>query len=475
MSYQVPQHIECKKIFIVNRSEIEGRLDPKMALYNRRVQNWSYPKVRLKDLLLCKPQYGAAESGITRTDIKSPRYIRITDIDEYGLISHNDLGATANTIEDQYILHDSDLLIARSGATVGKAYIHKECPYPCFFAGYLIRFVINTQKALPDYVFAFTQTNTYKEWVNAIQRPSGQPNINAEEYQSLEIPLPPPNIQNEIVSIIQTAYSEKKRKEFEAQQLLDSIDTYLLDELGVSLPEVRTELKDRVFLLNRSELEGRFDPTVYKDGIKLISPKWDNEKLSKVAFVNPSGAYKGKVAETPISFVPMEVIDETFSEITTMDKTTIEQASGFTKFREGDLLWAKITPCMQNGKSAIAKNLTNGLGCGSTEFYILRPKDERLAIEYLHVILHMKYVRETAMLYFGGSAGQQRVPASFLENFNLPLPSKEKQLEIANHVYALRQQAKTLQEEGKRILELAKQEVERMIIGRKVIDKEVLA
>ncbi len=464
MSYQVPQHISKDKIFIVNRSEIEGRLDPKMALYNRKVQNWSYPKVRLKDLLLCKPQYGAAESGITRTDIKSPRYIRITDIDEYGLISHNDLGATANTIEDQYILHDSDLLIARSGATVGKAYFHKECPYTCFFAGYLIRFVINTQKALPDYVFAFTQTNTYKEWVNAIQRPSGQPNINAEEYQSLEIPLPPPNIQNEIVSIIQTAYSDKKKKELEAQQLLDSIDTYLLEELGVSLPEVRNELKDRMFFLNRSELEGRFDPTVYKDGIKLSSPKWDNEKLSKVAFVNPSGAYKGKTAEMPISFVPMEVIDETFSEITTMDETTIEQASGFTKFREGDLLWAKITPCMQNGKSSIAKNLTNGLGCGSTEFFILRPKDERLAIEYLHVILHMKCVRETAMLYFGGSAGQQRVPASFLENFNLPLPPKEKQIEIANHVYALRQQAKELQEEGKTILENAKLEVERMII-----------
>ena len=180
--------------------------------------------------------------------------------------------------------------------------------------------------------------------------------------------------------------------------------------------------------------------------------------------MNPSGAYKGRIAETPISFVPMEVIDETFSEITTMDETTIEQASGFTKFREGDLLWAKITPCMQNGKSAIAKNLTNGLGCGSTEFFILRPKDERLAIEYLHVILHMKCVRETAMLYFGGSAGQQRVPASFLENFNLPLPPKEKQIEIANHVYALRQQAKELQEEGKTILENAKLEVERMII-----------
>jgi type I restriction enzyme S subunit len=390
--------------------------------------------------------------------------LRITDIDEYGLISHDDLGATANTLEDQYILHANDLLIARSGATVGKAYIHKDCPYTCFFAGYLIRFIINPLKALPDYIFAFTQSNTYKEWVNAIQRPSGQPNINAEEYQSLEIPMPPVDIQEKVVSLIRKAYSEKKSKDLEDQQLLDSIDTYLLDELGITLPEVHNELKDRIFLMNRSELEGRFDPTVYKDGVKLISPKWDNVKLSKVALVNPSGAYKGQAADTPISFVPMEVVDETFSEITAMGETTIAQSFGFTKFREGDLLWAKITPCMQNGKSAIAKNLTNGLGCGSTEFFILRPKDERLVIEYLHVILHMKCVRETAMLYFGGSAGQQRVPASFLENFNIPLPPKEKQIEIANHVYELRQKAKTLQEEGKRILESAKQEVERMIM-----------
>ena len=466
MSYRVPQHIDSNKIFIVNRSEIQGRLDPKMALYNRKVQNWAYPKVRLKDILLAKPQYGAAESGVARTNKLSPRYLRITDIDEYGLISHDDLGATANTLEDQYILHANDLLIARSGATVGKAYIHKDCPYTCFFAGYLIRFIINPLKALPDYIFAFTQSNTYKEWVNAIQRPSGQPNINAEEYQSLEIPMPPVDIQEKVVSLIRKAYSEKKSKDLEDQQLLDSIDTYLLDELCITLPEVHNELKDRIFLMNRSELEGRFDPTVYKDGVKLISPKWDNVKLSKVALVNPSGAYKGQAVDTPISFVPMEVVDETFSEITTKGETTIAQSSGFTKFREGDLLWAKITPCMQNGKSAIAKNLINGLGCGSTEFFILRPKDERLAIEYLHVILHMKCVRETAMLFFGGSAGQQRVPASFLENFNIPLPPIGKQVEIANHVYELRQQAKGLQEEGMRILEEAKLEVEQMILRK---------
>ena len=251
----------------------------------------------------------------------------------------------------------------------------------------------------------------------------------------------------------------------EAQQLLDSIDTYILNELGINLPGIRTDIKSRMFLVNRSELEERLDPTVYKDGIKLNSSNCDNVKLSSVAYVNPTGTFKGKDIETPISFIPMESIDEVYSEVSKLEDTTIENASGFTKFKEGDLLWAKITPCMQNGKSAIAKNLTNGLGCGSTEFFVMRPKDERLIIEYLHVILHMKCVRETAMLYFGGSAGQQRVSSAFLENFNLPLPPKGKQIEIVNHVCAMRQRAKVLQEEGKTILENAKKEVEQMILS----------
>ena len=79
-----------------------------------------------------------------------------------------------------------------------------------------------------------------------------------------------------------------------------------------------------------------------------------------------------------------------------------------------------------------------------------------------------KSVRDTAMLYFGGSAGQQRVPASYLENFDIPMPPKEKQMEIAHHVYQLRQKAKTLEEEGKYVLEEAKQEVERMILSENI-------
>lgn len=95
---------------------------------------------------------------------------------------------------------------------------------------------------------------------------------------------------------------------------------------------------------------------------------------------------------------------------------------------------------------------------GSRITYVYQKKEQR-------VVLQTKRVRETAMLYFGGSAGQQRVPSSYLENLDIPLPPKKKQIEIAQHIYDLRQRAKPFQEEGYYLLDEAKQEVERMILS----------
>lgn len=102
---------------------------------------------------------------------------------------------------------------------------------------------------------------------------------------------------------------------------------------------------------------------------------------------------------------------------------------------------------------------------------LISQNEDRSRITYVYqkkernVVFHMKCVRDTAMLYFVGPAGQQRVPSSYHENFDLPLPPKDKLLENARHVYELRQGAKTLQEEGKRLLDEAKQEVERMTLN----------
>ena len=464
--YQVPQHISKDKIFIVNKSDIDGRLDPKMALYNQSVQHALYPMVKLKSLLLSKPQYGANEASIFRDNNEQPRYVRITDIDENGLISPDELGATVANLDDKYILNENDIVIARSGATVGKAYIHKHLPYTCVYAGYLIRFIVDSEKILPDYLFAYTQLNTYKEWVNAIQRPSAQPNINAEEYQSLEIPLPNLSKQQEIVDHINEAYTQKQAKETEAQQLLDSIDGYLLKELGIIIPKVKTDLNSRMFVVQKKNLKGRYTPSLYKDAVTLHSTIYENVPLSHLAYINPNTRIPNQNKEMSISFVPMESVNEIYAEITEHKDCFTEESKGFTRFQEGDLLWAKITPCMENGKSAIAEKLTNGYGCGSTEFHVIRPKKDDLLIEYIHSILHMKLVRQTAKLYFGGSAGQQRVAIDFLENFNAPLPPKAKQQQIVNYIADIRTHAKALQAEGKVILEDAKRKVEQMIMGK---------
>ena len=467
MSYQVPRNIDNNKVFIVNRSEIENRLDP-LYYGSDFTKFFKHPySVRLKDVYInFSSGFGAGKNEQTTKD-NGYIQIRPTNIDNDGFLKYEKnvyvpLHKGVPFVKKGTVLFNN----TNSQEWVGKTALLQE-DSKLYTSNHITSIIVNYSKVISEYLWIVL--NIYqrnKVFYSICTNWNNQSGVGIDLLQSVKVPIPPISSQQEIVDYYISACNEKQEREIEAQQLLDSIDTYLLDELGVSLPEVRNELKDRMFFLNRCDLEGRFDPTVYKDGIKLISPKWDNIKLSKVAFVNPSGAYKGKNVKTPISFVPMEVVDETFSEITTMGETTIEHSSGFTKFREGDLLWAKITPCMQNGKSAIAKNLINGLGCGSTEFFVLRPKDERIAIEYLHVILHMKCVRETAMLFFGGSAGQQRVPSSFLENFIIPLPPKGKQVEIANHVYELRQQAKCLQDEGKRILESAKLDVEQIIVQR---------
>lgn len=196
-----------------------------------------------------------------------------------------------------------------------------------------------------------------------------------------------------------------------------------------------------------------------------MSELYDNIQLTHVAYINPHTRFPQASKEIQISFVPMESVNETYAEIENYKNCTINDSKGFTRFQEGDLLWAKITPCMENGKSSIAKNLTNGYGCGSTEFHVIRPKNNNIMVEFIHSILHMKLVRETAKLYFGGSAGQQRVASDFLENFNVPLPPIDKQQEIVDCILMMRNKAKRLQKEGKVILENAKREVERMIIG----------
>jgi type I restriction enzyme S subunit len=131
----------------------------------------------------------------------------------------------------------------------------------------------------------------------------------------------------------------------------------------------------------------------------------------------------------------MSALDNTTGSITQkISRPFSEVSKGYTYFEDGDILFAKITPCMQNGKSAIAENLTEGFGFGSTEFHILRSKPGVNKKWIYHFIRTQEY-RIKAQDHFEGSAGQQRVSGAFIENSLIPFPpTPEDQSTIANEL-----------------------------------------
>lgn len=209
-----------KRIFTTKFSEVTGgRWDCsytfKISALARELQKIKCET--LENLIICNPQYGANEEAVDYSE-GSTRYIRITDIDELGNLKEVDL-KSAETIEEKYLLNENDILFARSGS-VGRCYIHKDMTRKSIFAGYLIRFVLNKELINPDYLFYYCNSSIYKYWVDSIQRPAVQANINSQEYKSLTIPLPPLPKQKEIAEHIRSIRTQAKQLQSEAEQIL---------------------------------------------------------------------------------------------------------------------------------------------------------------------------------------------------------------------------------------------------------------
>ena len=140
--------------------------------------------------------------------------------------------------------------------------------------------------------------------------------------------------------------------------------------------------------------------------------------------------------DTEVSFVPMTSVSED-GEIDTSDiRPYIDVKKGYTSFKEDDVLFAKITPCMENGKGAIARGLKNGYGCGSSEFHVLRTKGQVMP-EWIYYLTSWSYFRREAEKHMTGSAGQRRVPKLYLENYEIRLPElsdQEYQVQTLTHI-----------------------------------------
>lgn len=155
--------------------------------------------VELGAITLGKPQYGSGASKVEYNG--NVRYVRITDLTERGTLKEAD-PVSPSTLEEDCFLQYDDLLIARSGS-VGRTYIHSEKSGTFQFAGYLIRFRIDPARAVPRYVFQITQSPYWYDWIARQSKTGTISNINAQEYSSFRLPLPPLDVQKEIVEEIE--------------------------------------------------------------------------------------------------------------------------------------------------------------------------------------------------------------------------------------------------------------------------------
>ena len=235
--------------------------------------------------------------------------------------------------------------------------------------------------------------------------------VNKTKMESCYYPLAPLAEQQRIVDRIESLFAKLDEAKEKAQAVVDSFETR------------KAAILHKAFT---GELTAKWRE---EHGVRMES--WEQCSLSDVCTVNPKKAdTKDLPDELEVSFFPMPALSEIYGEITDPQTRLLKEVrSGFTNFSEGDVVFAKITPCMENGKSAVVGKLVNDIGYGTTEFFVLRCSD-RLYNRFLYHLVRDKLFRDKAKAVMAGAVGQQRVPKRNLETYKLNLPKFNEQREI---------------------------------------------
>lgn len=181
---------------------------------------------------------------------------------------------------------------------------------------------------------------------------------------------------------------------------------------------------------------------------------WDPIRLRFLLELSPSKSEVRDLSEdTEVSFVPMESVREEGGLDLGESKQLEEVVDGYTYFRDGDVLVAKITPCFENGKGALAADLTNEIGFGTTELHVLRPEEE-LGRRYLFYATMSHPFRKVGESTMYGAGGQKRVSDDFIRNLRWPIPPLDEQRAIATYLDRETERIDTLIEKKERLIDL---------------------
>ena len=276
-----------------------------------------------------------------------------------------------------------DILISRLPDPIGRACIVPEGIGKAITAVDCTIVRLNAT-LLPEFLISFSKTALYASQINKIKTGTTRLRVSRGNLGNVIIPIPPIESQHHFAAIAQQA-DKSKFGDFKSQFI---------------------------------EMFGN-----------PLSSKQKNElkRLGQCCIINPRRPNIALCDTDKVSFIPMPAVSEDGYLVDMADEEYGKVKKGFTYFENNDVLFAKITPCMENGKGAIAYGLTNGIGVGSTEFHVLRPINGISSPYWLLALTRMPIFRERAAKNMSGTGGQKRVSASYLDHFMVGLPAIEEQ------------------------------------------------
>lgn len=256
-------------------------------------QNEEWENVKLGNCLLQTPDYGLNAPAVPYSE-SLPTYLRITDITDNGKFDKSHLASVNAELTSENSLQEGDIVVARTGASVGKVYKYRKEDGLLIFAGFLIRLRPNPNKCNSEYLFQYMLSPSYKKWVNITSTRSGQPGINSTEYSSLPVPFPQKLSEQqkiaECLSSIDSYISSINEKVEQLKTHKKSLMQKLFPQKGQTVPEYRfseyekdktwkeVKLGDVTTVINRRNKSNRSLP-IYsisnKDGFILQSEQFD--------------------------------------------------------------------------------------------------------------------------------------------------------------------------------------------------------
>jgi len=314
----------------------------------------------------------------------------------------------AKTKTDMILIRPGDLVVSGINAAKGAIAIYPGTEkQPAAATIHYAAYTVNPQKAERSFMWWLLRSSRFRDILKETLPGGIKTELRAGRLLPVRIPLPPLGEQRRMVAVIERLAG--KIGEARGLRGSSSLLAYTLGDTALS--------------------------SILK--ANSTNSAWRHVPIAEVAAVNPQRPKVDLDEQMLVTFVPMAAVDEVTGTIAHAEQRQLWQVrKGYTFFQEGDVLFARITPCMQNGKSAVARNLLSGIGFGTTEFHVMRPKPG-LDPSYLHALVRSRSFRRDAEAHFKGTAGQQRVPVSFLMAKVIPVPPISEQRRIVAYLDGL--------------------------------------